>query len=378
MHTMARSFFYFCQQVLFGVCLIVYLPIVLAVSLFESADAQNISAAAVPAVFIRELKPPGTANGFLRPDAVFVDNRFGEVYVSDPGQNRIVVFDTSGLFKFDFNFDGIFGSAGDLVVDSKGFVYVIGSTSSGKNIYVFDYDGLYLSKLQLSGLPPTQTLELSHLTIDESDNLYIVDGTNAIVCSFDTEGNFRHQFPVLTELTEKLRKEAILGTPQIADSTLYLPASTEGMVLVYDLSGNLLREIGTQGTDVGYLNFPVGVAVTGGGVLLVLDKHRFNVVCYSIDGKFLGEFGGMGFRPGWFYHPGAIAVDNQGRSYISQVYLNLVQVCALPESIIENAKSRSIKSSETKINLPLLKAANREEVIGQLTALLTNVNPFTL
>ena len=328
MHTVTRSLLHFRPQVILGVNLFVGLFILFTGSLFASADAQNIAATAVPAIFIRELTPPGTANGFLRPEAIFIDDKFGEVYVSDPGHNRIVAFDTSGLYKFDFSFEGIFGSTGDLVVDSKGFVYVIGSTSSGKSIYVFDYDGLYLNKLQLSGLPPAQPLELSHLTIDNSDNLYIADEANDVVVSFDTKGSFRHQFPVLAELPEKLRKEAILGTPRIADSTFFLPVSTEGVVLLYDLNGNLLREIGSQGTIAGSLNFPVGVAIAPGQIVMVLDKHRYCVVCYSIDGKFLGEFGGMGFSPGWFYHPGFFAVDQFGRSYISQIYLNRVQVCA--------------------------------------------------
>lgn len=341
--------------------------VALMVSLSAPAIAQGNSPLAVPASVVRELTPPGTANGFLRPEGVFVDNKFDEVYVADIGHNRIVAFDTSGLYKFEFSGNDIFGTPGDVVVDSLGFIYVIGS---GKGIYLFDYDGLYLRELQLTGLPQGLTLNISHLTSDESDNLYIVDGVNAIVFTFDTQGTLRQQFPVLTDIPEKERREATFGAPRIFAGSIYLPVSIFGTVYVYDLSGNFVRNIGGEGTDIGTLNFPVDVAVSPDSIVMVLDKHRFNVVCFTIDGQFLGEFGGMGFRLGWFYHPNSFAIDNLGRCYISQIYLNLVQVCDLPKFIVEKAKSLTVKHSQSNSNSFRPESAGGEEVTRQLTMVL--------
>jgi len=299
-----------------------------------------------------------------------VDNKFDEVYVSDVGHNRIVAFDTSGFYKFEFSCNDIFGTPGDVVVDSRGFIYVIGSTASGKGIYLFDYDGLYLRELQLSGLPQGLTPNISHLTIDESDNLYVIDGTKAIVFAFDTKGTLRQQFSVLTDIPEKERREAMFGAPRIFAGSIYLPVSTFGTVYVYDLSGNFVRNIGGEGTDIGTLNFPVDVAVSPDSIVMVLDKHRYNVVCFTIDGQFLGEFGGMGFRRGWFYHPNSFAVDNLGRCYISQIFLNLVQVCDLPRFIVEKAKALTIKRSQLDSNSLRPESACGEEVTRQLTTVL--------
>ncbi|MCX6832292.1 MAG: hypothetical protein NT028_09200, partial [candidate division Zixibacteria bacterium] len=102
----------------------------------------------------------------------------------------------------------------------------------------------------------------------------------------------------------------------------------------------------------------------------VLDKHRYNVVCFTIDGQFLGEFGGMGFRLGWFYYPNFFALDKLGRCYISQIYLNLVQVCDLPKFIVEKAKSLTIKRSQTDSSSPWPESASGEEVTEQLTTVL--------
>ena len=345
---------------------------VLLLSLSMTGSAQDNPRLAVPATVVRELTPPGTANGFLRPGGIFVDNRFSEVYVSDLGHNRIVVFDTSGLYKFEFSCGGIFEIPGDLVADSRGFIYVVGS---GKAIYLFDYDGLYLRELQLSGLPQGLTLNISHLTIDESDNLYIVDETNHIVFTFDTQGTLRQQFSVLSDVPEKERREAMFGAPRVAAGLIYLPVSNLGTVYVYDLSGSFIRNIGDVGTDIGTLNFPVSVAIADDGIVMVLDKHRYNVVCFTADGQFLGEFGGMGFRLGWFYHPHFFALDNLGRCYISQIYLNLVQVCDLPKFIVEKAKSLTVKHSQSNSLRP--ESACGEEVTEQLTTIaIVNLSNF--
>lgn len=337
---------------------------VLIVGLTAPAFAQGNSPLAVPADVVRELSPPGTANGFLRPGGIFVDNRFGEVYVSDLGHNRIVAFDTSGFYKFEFSCGDIFDIPGDLVVDSRGFIYVIGSRNG---IYLFDYDGLYLRELQLSGLPKELTLNISHLTIDESDNLYILDETNRIIFTFDTQGTLRQQFSVLSDFPEKERRDATFGAPRVAAGLIYLPVSNLGTIYVYDLSGSFIRNIGDLGTDIGTLNFPVSVAVADEQVVMVLDKSRYNVVCFTTDGQFLGEFGGMGFRLGWFYYPQFFAVDNLGRSYISQFLLNLVQVCDLPKFIVEKAKSFTIKHSQSNSLGP--ESARGEEVTEQLTTI---------
>ena len=321
--------------------------VVLSVGLATPAIAQGNSPLAVPAGVVRELSPPGTANGFLRPGGIFVDNRFGEVYVSDLGHNRIVAFDTSGLYKFEFSCGDIFDIPGDLVVDSRGFIYVIGSgKASTCSIMTASTSG----NSNCQDCRQELTLNISHLTIDESDNLYIVDETNQIIFTFDTQGTLRQQFSVLSDVPEKERREAMFGAPRVAAGLIYLPVSNLGTIYVYDLSGSFIRNIGDLGTDIGTLNFPVSVAVTDDSIVMVLDKSRYNVVCFTTDGQFLGEFGGMGFRLGWFYHPQFFAVDNLGRCYISQIFLNLVQVCDLPKFIVEKAKSFNHKTFTIKLN----------------------------
>jgi hypothetical protein len=195
----------------------------------------------------------------------------------------------------------------------------------------------------------------------------------------DTDGEFQSQFVVLGDLTEKLRRESLLGQPEIDAGRLYLPAPTLGSILVYSIDGVFERAFGIRGNLVGELNFPIDVTILDHKIVAVLDKHRFAVVCFSIDGQFLGEFGGMGVSQGKFYHPGYIAHDNQQRVYISQRFMNRVQVCEIPEMIIERLESleveRGIEPTQSSLQPQLLNNLP-EEVVRKTSSTPVSLSSF--
>jgi hypothetical protein len=85
----------------------------------------------------------------------------------------------------------------------------------------------------------------------------------------------------------------------------------------------------------GELNFPVSVDVLPSGIVVVLDKMRFNVLCFSASGRFLGEFGGRGFRDGWFYQPSLLAAVSEDRVIVGQALDQRIQVLQIPASVFE-------------------------------------------
>ncbi len=330
--------------------------------LILTASVMAQSELSVPAEFVRELDPPGTSNSLLRPEQVYIDKKFNEVYVTDTGNNRIAVFDTSGVFKFDFSGREEFGSPTDIVVSSTGYIFVVGTRMrEGGSVFKFDYDGTYIGALELTSLPGDTKLDIDRIAIDQEDNLYLLTGSNDRIVKVDSQGKYLGDFDILSDLTEKERQDVVLGSPRIDNSRLYLPVSMFGMVYVYGLDGEFIRTIGQRGNLVGELNFPTAVDVIDHSIVVILDKHRFNTVCFTTEGRFLGEFGGMGYRLGWFYHPQYLATDNLGRIYISQGYLNRVQVCGLPQFIRDNEKASTNSTTSSQVE-PLKPEASKEEV----------------
>jgi len=294
-----------------------------------------------PAVFIGELTLPGTGNQFLRPARILVDHSSDEILVADRGNNRIVIFDQGGVYNFDFSVGEYCGVPTDIAVDSTGRIYLLGSTSKGKRIFVFDYDGIYLNDLGLRIGAENEFPGIEAIAIDDNDFLFALDARSYRIAVFDLSGSFLREFPVLADIRDDERAEIPLMSFTINGDDIYIPAPIAGTVYRYDRRGNLLNFIGHRGATSGELNFPISVSLTQDNIVLVLDKHRFVVVCYTRDGRFLGEFGGKGINPGWFYHPSWMDVDSDNRIYIGQVFQNKIQICGLPE-FIKSGKNMTV------------------------------------
>jgi len=334
--------------------IVIAAAIVMTLSLFSAGtvNAETPQSLSVPAQCAFELSMPGTVDNLLRPSRVLVDNRTDEIYVADPGHSRIVIFDSHGIVKFQFSVIEHFGAPTDIAVSSEGYIFVLGTTREGKRVKVFDFDGMYLR--DFSGDLDDPSMKITSIAMDESDRLFLVDESGIQVLCYSMAGKKISSFPLVPDLDEKLRRESVPGSISIHNDEVYVPIPSLGSVYVYDVEGERVRSIGHKGSTLGELNFPISAAVSNDQIVFVLDKHRHNVVCYDINGKFLGEFGGKGVHKGWFYHPTWIAVDSSDQVYVGQVFQSRIQVCTLPEFIIErnnDVQASQIDSEEIEENL---------------------------
>ena len=236
----------------------------------------------------------------------------------------------------------------DVVVDSEGYIFVLGSTREGRRVMKFDFDGLFLNELSLPKKIDEIETSYSCLSIANNGTLYLFEKRNLRICSFDRNGKMLNSFKIFSDMDDARRMELVVNSITVSNDKIYAPISSLGIVQIYDLSGKSLRSIGRQGNNVGEMNFPVEVKLMNNQLVMVLDKHRINVICYSIDGKFLGELGGKGSSPGWFYHPTLLEVNNQHQVYVGQIFENKIQLCQIPHFIIDKIDSEQEKSSQSE------------------------------
>ncbi len=281
----------------------------------------------LPAIFSQYVAPPGKANHIKEPGRIVFAPEFQELYVVDPGNNRILIFDSNMVFRFEFYAGEHMSMPMDMAVTGEGYIYVLGSSPSGRNLVKFDFDGEFLATYDLANLLGGNASAISSLAAGSDGTVYLLDQVSHQILSLDTTGKFSKRIPVARFLPEKERNELVYGSISIYGDLIYVPLSMTGMVAVYTTAGEFVRTIGSKGSATGDLAFPIAVAVNRDGVVHILDKERFNVVCYSQDGKFIGEFGGMGEGPGWFYGPERIAVNNRNEIIVGQVMNNVIQVC---------------------------------------------------
>jgi DNA-binding beta-propeller fold protein YncE len=324
------------SRALFSLLILASLPLS---AISQQSSPQPLT---VPAEFLRDLLPAGSNSSFLRPTDIHVDANSGEIFVTEAGSNRVLIFDADGLLRYQFSCGDVMTHPTCLDVDPNGYIYVLGPGLDGRGIFRYDYDGLPLNALALPKEIAGISLDLSSIALDDSGRVFALDRAGKRVCIFDLEGSLQDTFDVAPQLDEDLRSELSFGSLHIHDDRLYLPMPGLGVVQIYDFKGNHLRSLGRKGSSMGEMSFPIAVAHAAGDMLLVLDKHRFNVLGFDGRGRFLGEFGGKGLRSGWFYHPSLLAVDEKDQVYVGQLFENKIQICRIPTFMTQ---SSTIKTS---------------------------------
>jgi sugar lactone lactonase YvrE len=177
------------------------------------------------------------------------------IYVADTGNNRIVVFNKSGKFLFEF---GTFGIAKPLA----------GSKVTWK--------------------PGSLNYPTGVAVDTETGDVYVADFYNNTIEVFDSQGKFLRNFPDPNKVVGK-GGSGINGTGiavtdvSVRDGLVY--ATDAFQVLVFEKSGKLVEQFGRPGDALGDLDRPNGIAWDDGGEIVVSDSNHSRVTRYSAKGE---------------------------------------------------------------------------------------------
>lgn len=148
---------------------------------------------------------------------------------------------------------------------------------------------------------------------DPSGNLYVtctqrilkIDSTGELVDQWDSDGT----------------KVGTLGEPRgIARNTsghLYVTEIGGDRVLKFSATGDVLDSWGTLGVSAGQFNNPMDVAVDTAGNVYVVEQGNHRVQKFTADGDFLVQWGTQGADEGQFNVPGGIAVDGSNNVWVA-------------------------------------------------------------
>ncbi len=165
---------------------------------------------------------------FYGPRSIAYDKTAGELFITDTGNHRVVVYDKQGQFKRQF-----------------------GSRGSG----------------------PGQFDEPVGLAIGPDSKLYITDLRNRRVQVLDQQGGFDRQIAV-PEWAEAALSEPYLTFDSQGD--LYVSVPTTGTILRFDQAGQVVASY-NLGSGANLLN-PVGLVFDSDGNLYVADAKRHAIV----------------------------------------------------------------------------------------------------
>lgn len=203
---------------------------------------------------------PFSSYAFGTPIDIVVD-RQGQVYISDTSSKKVLVFSPDGLLLRTIGGKDVFTRPSFLAVnDELGRLYV--SEPRDNEIKVFDLMGEFLFKFGQRGKGPGEFHVPQGLTFDSEGQLFVADNLNARIQVFTADGEFLRQFGQRGTFHHQFEAPKDLAFD--SEGNLYVTDSRKPEFRIFDPeSGTLLLWIGAERTTRHKLGFtlPTGLYV---------------------------------------------------------------------------------------------------------------------
>lgn len=271
--------------------------------------------AADEAVFVTKFGGSGSGDGQLRyPKGVDTDAD-GNVYVAEPHNGRISVFDANGVFVRTISVGGDVQVL-DVAVDDAGHVFATGNNLRlgdrvVNGVAKFSSDGERLATFPLEGGYHPYGVD-----VDTDGHLYGLTYEGRVTV-FNPAGDVLHRWYAAGQRT------GFGGIAVDQDGFVYVSSPSQNSLRKFTSEGELVQDF----TQVGDrpISGPMGVSVNAAGQVAVTENNRPGVTVLSAEGDAEYTWGTRGEGDGQFYAPNGIVLDDDGTLYVTDEYRQVVQ-----------------------------------------------------
>lgn len=223
-----------------------------------------------------------------------------------------------------------------VALDNSGNIYTTDATQN--NIIKYDPLGNFVE-----AITPIGCSSVISIAIADDNQIFVGDGINGNIFKLNTGGS-------LTELYSG----TLLPSDMVFDASnqLYVADSKLQRVLVLDLSGNLVRTIGS-----GTLIFPSGIAFDRKNNRVIVGEHgatsslATRVYVFDLLGNLINTLGSYGSSNGRFHRVQGITVDTLGNIYVCDPYQATITEFNASGLFVQ--KFGQFGTSLGKLNVPL-------------------------
>ena len=117
-----------------------------------------------------------------------------------------------------------------------------------------------------------------------------------------------------------------LGVAVSDGGEIVVPDQCNHRVQVFDSNGTLLRSFGHKGENAGEFNRPIGVAINKDRNIFVADTYNHRIQIFSWEGRHLGSFGGKGSLHSQLSYPWGLSLDSTGNVIVADTGNKLIKI----------------------------------------------------
>jgi len=233
------------------------------------------------------------------------------IFVFDPGNGRLDVWEFARGFRR-------FVSPTGIALGPAGRVFV--ADSELREVFILDRAGngtslIDSSKLERpNGLAWDPSEGLLYVADTQAHQIKVFDMTGRLVRSIGSRGEGPGEFNYPTYLA-------------LAEDRLVVSDTMNARVQLVPLHGSSTPEIvGERGSRVGNLVRPKGVAVDSENNLYVIESYYDHLLIFDEQARFLLPIGGAGKAAGSFYLPGGVWIDRGNRVFVADTFNGRIAV----------------------------------------------------
>jgi hypothetical protein len=268
------------------------------------------------------------------PEGIAYDSQ-GNSYVADVSNNRIQKFSPTGAFIKAW---GSYGGAGpgdatgtfDMAnpvfpaVDASDQVYVL---DPGNNrVQVFDTDGNYLKQLDGTNSPDGFMYAPVSVAFGPGGDTYVAELSSERVQVFDSTGY--HKRDIGSGGTANGEFSTPVGLAVDSAGNAYVSDLFANRIQKFNAAGAYVRKWDTEGAGSGQFEGPIGLAVDKADNFYVADVFNHRIQKFDSSGNYLLQLGGVGIGNGTFGWPIGVSVKPDGNVVVADYTMSLVQELA--------------------------------------------------
>jgi DNA-binding beta-propeller fold protein YncE len=266
--------------------------------------------------------------GANQPSDIALDSR-GNIFLVDGVNSRIVAVDENGRWRFEFGKEGKgkgqFMMPLGIDVAESGKIFV--ADTGNHRIQVFNRDGTFDYMFTVKSGPDEAPSNPVDVAVSKLNNyLYVSDNDNHNIKVYKQNGTFDFQWGVFGEDRGAFRYPAMMTINEYNEVFIVDVLNTR--VQKFDPFGAFIVDIGSWGVLQGTLFRPKGVALDNKNRVFISDSYMGVIQAFTDLGRFLGVICEKD-KLRKFKAPVGIVVDKNDRLLVVEMKGNIITVLKL-------------------------------------------------